>query len=155
MFIIDENDLIVAHPFRPELIGQDIKTLVDSNGYEFGKEIATATTGGGRIEFLHTLVPGSKYGVPGRDVDSRSRGSYGLEAGHWIHHLWPNPAAGGGEEPKHSWVIRHDGLIFASGYYGPPNFQEYELSDFPAEGSNLTLQWSHPLQNFVITDVTP
>ena len=34
MFIIDENDLIVAHPFRPELIGQDIKTIVDSDGYE-------------------------------------------------------------------------------------------------------------------------
>ena len=153
VFIIDENDLIVAYPFRPELIGQDIKTLVDSNGYEFGKEIATATTGGGRIEFLHTLVPGSKYGVPGRDVDSRSRGYYGLEASHWIHHLWPNPAADGVEEPKHTWAIRHDGLIFASGYYGPPNLQEYELSDFPAEGSKLTVQWSQPLQNFVITDV--
>lgn len=37
-------------------------------------------TGGGRIEFLHALVPGSKYGVPGRDIDSRSRGYYGLDA---------------------------------------------------------------------------
>ena len=77
------------------------------------------------------------------------------EAGHWIHYLWPNPAAGGVEAPKHTWAIRHDGFIFASGYYGPPNFQEYELSDFPAEGSKLTVQWSQPLQNFVITDVTP
>ena len=37
-------------------------------------------TGGGNIEFLHTLTPGSTYGVPGRDVDSRSRGYYGLDA---------------------------------------------------------------------------
>ena len=37
-------------------------------------------TGGGNIEFLHALVPGSKYGVPGRDIDSRSRGYYGLDA---------------------------------------------------------------------------
>ena len=37
-------------------------------------------TGGGRIEFLHALVPGSKYGVNGRDRDSRSRGYYGLDA---------------------------------------------------------------------------
>ena len=142
VFIIDEHDLFLAHPVRPDLIGRDIKTLVDSNGYEFGKAIATATTGGGRIEFLHTLVPGSKYGVPGG-------------AGHWIHYLWPNPAAGGVEEPKHTWVIRHDGLIFASGYYGPPNFREYELADFPIEGSKPTVQWSQPLQNFVITDVRP
>ncbi len=77
------------------------------------------------------------------------------EAGHWVHYLWPNPAAGGVEEPKHTWVIRHDGLIFGSGHYGPPNFQEYELVDFPAEGSKLTVQWSQPLQNFVITGVTP
>ena len=154
VFIIDEHDRFLAHPVRPDLIGRDVKTLVDSNGYEFGKAIATATTGGGRIEFLHTLVPGSKYGVPGREVDARSRGDY-VGAGHWIHYLWPNPAAGGVEEPKHTWAIRHDGLIFASGYYGPPNFQEYELADFPIEGSKPTVQWSQPLQNFVITDVRP
>ena len=118
VFIIDENDLIVSHPVMPELLGRDVKTFVGADGYELGKEIATAT-----------------------------------EAGHWIHYLWPNPATDGIEEPKHSWAVRHDGLIFGSGYYGPPNFQEYELSDFPDAGSKSTLQWSQPLQNFVITDV--
>lgn len=120
VFIIDENDLIISHPISPNLIGQDIKTIVGSDGYELGREIARAT-----------------------------------EAGHWIDYLWPNPAAGGAEEPKHTWAIRHDGLIFGSGYYGPPNLQEYELADFPTAGSDLTLQWSHPLQNFVITGVLP
>lgn len=43
MFIIDEHDRIVAHSFRPELIGQDVKTLIDSDGSEFGQAIATAT----------------------------------------------------------------------------------------------------------------
>ncbi len=116
VFIIDENDLFVSHPVMSDLIGRDIKTIVGSDGYELGEEIATAT-----------------------------------EDGHWIHYLWPNPAANGEEEPKHSWVIRHDGLIFGSGYYGPPNFQEYSLSDFPTAGSTPSLQWSQPLQNFVIT----
>ena len=100
MFIIDENDLIVSHPFRPELIGQDIKTIVSSNGHEFGKGIARAT-----------------------------------EAGHWIHHLWPHPDGPSAdlgiptpldetcaeEEPKRSWAVRHDGLIFVSGYYEATN----------------------------------
>ena len=117
VFIIDENDLFVSHPVMSDQIGQDVKTIVGSDGYELGKEIARAT-----------------------------------EDGHWIHYLWPNPVSGE-EEPKHSWVIRHDGLIFGSGYYGPPNFQEYELSDFPDAGSKSTLQWSQPLQNFVITDL--
>jgi len=120
VFIIDENDLFVSHPVMPALIGRDVKTIVGSDGYELGEEIAKAT-----------------------------------EAGRWIRYLWPNPAVGGVEEPKHTWAIRHDGLIFASGYYGPPNLQVYELSDFPAEGSTLTVQWSQPLQNFVITDVMP
>ena len=39
-----------------------------------------ANTPSDRIEFMHALVPGSTYGVAGRDVDSRSRGYYGLDA---------------------------------------------------------------------------
>ncbi len=39
------------------------------------------------------------------------------EEGHWVEYLWPNPATAM-EETKRSWVIRHDGLIFGSGYYG-------------------------------------
>ena len=39
------------------------------------------------------------------------------EEGHWVEYLWPNPATDM-EETKRSWVIRHDGLIFGSGYYG-------------------------------------
>ena len=39
-----------------------------------------ANTPSDRIEFLHTLVPGSTYGVPGRYRDSRSEAYYGLDA---------------------------------------------------------------------------
>ena len=45
------------------------------------------------------------------------------EAGHWVDYLWPHPVSGV-EEPKSAWVMRHDGLIFASGYYTPdPNVE--------------------------------
>ncbi len=37
------------------------------------------------------------------------------EAGHWVEYAWVNPATDA-EETKRSWVIRHDGLIFGSGY---------------------------------------
>ena len=41
--------------------------------------------------------------------------------GHWVDYLWPNPVTQA-SEPKSAWVVRHDGLIFASGYYTPdPN----------------------------------
>ena len=39
------------------------------------------------------------------------------QAGHWVEYAWVNPATDA-EETKRSWVIRHDGLIFGSGYYG-------------------------------------
>ena len=45
------------------------------------------------------------------------------EEGHWVDYLWPHPVTRV-EEPKSAWVIRHDGLIFASGYYTPdPNVE--------------------------------
>ena len=86
LFLIGADDLYLAHPVQPHLIGTDIKDVIDSTGYELGREIAKATA-----------------------------------AGHWVDYLWPNPVTRV-EEPKSAWVVRHDGLIFASGYYRPdPN----------------------------------
>ena len=43
------------------------------------------------------------------------------EEGHWVDYLWLNPVIDL-KEPKSTWAIRHDGIIFASGYYTPdPN----------------------------------
>ncbi len=36
--------------------------------------------------------------------------------GHWIEYLWPNPETGENGQ-KRTWSIRHDGYLFASGYY--------------------------------------
>ncbi len=36
--------------------------------------------------------------------------------GRWVEYPWPNPVSGR-EEPKTTWAVRYDGLIFASGYY--------------------------------------
>lgn len=38
--------------------------------------------------------------------------------GAWGDYLFTNPLTGN-EEPKRSWVVKHDGLIFGSGYYNP------------------------------------
>ena len=81
LFLVGADDIYLAHPIFPHLIGTDIKDVVGSNGYELGQEVARAT-----------------------------------EAGHWIDYLWPNPVTNR-EEAKTTWAIRHDGLIFASGYY--------------------------------------
>ena len=40
------------------------------------------------------------------------------EAGAWFTYTFPNPQTGA-SETKHSWVVRHDGLLFGSGWYEP------------------------------------
>lgn len=39
------------------------------------------------------------------------------EQGIWVSYVYENPARGGFLETKHAWLIKHDGLIFASGWY--------------------------------------
>ena len=43
------------------------------------------------------------------------------EGGAWVPFAYLNPSTGA-TESKHSWVVRHDGLLFGSGWYekGPP-----------------------------------
>ena len=87
VFIIDENDLVVAHP-NADRLGLDLKGWVgtDANGYEFGPEMLSA------------------------DRDGR-----------WVSYVYRNPESGdvgtGDFELKNVWVVRHDGLLFASGWY--------------------------------------
>ena len=88
-FIIDEDDLVVGHP-DPKRLGLDLKGWVgtDANGYNFGPDMLSAT-----------------------------------EDGKWVSYVYRNPESGGlgidfdHLELKNVWAVRHDGLLFASGWY--------------------------------------
>ena len=89
VFIIDENDLVIGHPDANRL-GLDVKGWVgtDANGYNFGPDMLSAT-----------------------------------EEGKWVSYVYRNPESGGlgidfdHLELKNVWVMQHDGLLFASGWY--------------------------------------
>ena len=90
LFIIDENDLVIGHP-DPGRLGLDLKGWVgtDANGYNFGPDMLATT-----------------------------------EEGKWVSYVYRNPESEGiradhtGElELKNVWVVRHDSLLFASGWY--------------------------------------
>ena len=90
VFIIDENDLVIGHPDAYRL-GLDLRGWVgtDANGYNFGPDILSAT-----------------------------------EEGKWVSYVYQNPEDGGiasGDfidiELKNVWVVRQEGLLFASGWY--------------------------------------
>ena len=83
VFITDANDIFVAHPAAPNLLGKDLKTVPGIDGSPLGAEIAMATT-----------------------------------EGRWTEYLWPNPETNKLGQ-KRTWSIRHDGYLFASGYYEP------------------------------------
>ena len=75
------------------------------------------------IYLAHPIFPHLK-GTDIKDVVDSSGYALGVEIakateeGHWVDYLWPNPTTRI-EEPKSAWVVRHDGLIFATGYYTP------------------------------------
>ena len=52
LFLIGADDLYLAHPIFPHLIGTDIKEVVGSDGQELGREIAQATEEGIWVEYL-------------------------------------------------------------------------------------------------------
>ena len=101
LFAIDENDIYVVHPIFPRLIGTDIKEVVDSTGYELGKDIAKATEEGRRIEYL-----------------------------------WPHPVTRI-EAPKVAYAKRHDGYVFASGYYPVPGEPGAYTQDYVQKAIDL------------------
>ena len=90
VFIIDENDLVIGHPDAHRM-GLEVKGWVgtDATGYNFGPDMLSAT-----------------------------------EDGKWVSYVFRNPESGslgpdhtGALEYKHVWVMRHNGLLFASGWY--------------------------------------
>ena len=90
MFIVDEDDKIIGH-YDAHLIGHDLKGPVgtDAEEYNFGPDILAAT-----------------------------------KEGRWVSYVFANPESElaepdhtGAVEFKHTWVVRHDGLLFGSGWY--------------------------------------
>ncbi len=110
LFLIGADDMYLAHPIFPHLIGTDIKDVVGSDGQRLGEEIAQAT------------------------VD-----------GVWVEYLWPHPVSRK-EQQKVTWALRHDGLIFASGYYagepetGPPAWRDADPQDYTVTFVNAAIE---------------
>ena len=90
VFIVDENDLVIAHP-DPNRLGLDLKGWVgtDANGYEFGSQMLSVDEDGTWVSYVY------------KNPENVSIGS----------------ADFGDVELKNAWVVRRDGLLFGSGWY--------------------------------------
>ena len=88
--------------------------------------------------FAHLIGTDIK-GVIGSDGQELGKEIAGAtEEGIWVEYLWPNPLTRL-EEPKTTWAIRHNGLIFASGYYSvgetpePSAWQDADQREYTVE----------------------
>ena len=67
------------------------------------------------------------------------------DQGVWVEYLWPHPVSRK-EQQKVTWAIRHDGLIFASGYYagdpeaGPPAWRDADPMEYTVQYVNRAVE---------------
>lgn len=95
----------IDHYSSPENVdGQWYVFILDKDGYaiaHFNPELI------GRDPSLSIDSSGYDYGAALRST---------TEAGLWVSYLAFNPGTNN-EERKHTWIVRHDRLYFASGWY--------------------------------------
>ena len=90
VFIIGEDGTIISH-HNADRLGLDLNGWVgtDTNGYNFGPEMLSATEEGKWVSYVY-----------------QNPASGSLTPGSW-----------GQEELKNAWVVRRDGMLFGSGWY--------------------------------------
>ena len=120
VFIIDDEGKVISH-CDSHLIGEDLKGPVgtDANGYNFGPQMLSATGEGRWVSYVHQNPEGGGSG----------------------------PDHTGAVEYKHVWVVRHDGMLFASGWYVPADeytkfFVQEAIARYHARGLEGTLNQS-------------
>ena len=105
----DGRDATIAYYNTPEsLDGEWYLFIIDAEGLVLAHAAIPDNVG---------LIVERPLGVDANGYDFGADMLAVTEAGSWISYVYENPARGGFLETKHSWVIRHDGLIFGSGWY--------------------------------------
>ena len=82
VFILDKDDIMLAHAANPDLVNRPISAADGPNGYPAGEAVAAVAD----------------------------------EDGAWFSYNFINPSSGS-TETKHSWMVKHDGLVFGSGWH--------------------------------------
>ena len=98
-------DDTIAYYNMPESIdGQWYTAIIDQDGYTISHHNPEIR---GRDPSLRVDSTGYFYGD---EILAAT------ESGRWVDYVFNNPDTGE-ERQKHTWAVRHDGLIFASGWY--------------------------------------
>ena len=101
---VGREDTVAYYNTRGSMDGQWYVFIVDEDGYTIGHHNPMFR---GRDPSLRVDATGYFYGD---DLLGAT------ESGRWVDYVLLNPETGD-ERKKHTWAVRHDGLIFASGWY--------------------------------------
>ena len=103
-YAVGREDTIAYYNTTESVDGQWYVFIVDEDGYTISHHNAMFR---GRDPSLRVDAAGYFYGD---DLLGAT------ESGSWVDYVLLNPETGE-ERQKHTWAVRHDGLIFASGWY--------------------------------------
>ncbi|MDE0689307.1 MAG: cache domain-containing protein [Candidatus Poribacteria bacterium] len=108
LYKTEGREVMIAYHNSPASIdGQWYVFITDENNIYLAHPVAS--------EFLGsdiTQIPGIDGTLIGAEI------AMATEEGRWTEYLWPNPETNKLEQ-KRTWSIRHDGYLFAAGYYEP------------------------------------
>ena len=131
---------IAYHSSKESIDGPWYVFLLDENGFVLANPARPDIVG--TTPAVRSDITGKPYG---REVVAAD------EDGRWVDYVFVNPTTGEPER-KHTWVIKHDGLSFASGWYEPISreddpatytqaFVARALSRYDAEGRDATVAY--------------
>ena len=98
------EETVAYYNTKESVDGQWYVFIIDQDGYTIAHHNPQFR---GRDPSLRVDATGYFYGD---DLQSAT------EAGHWVDYVLLNPESGENRQ-KHTWIVRHDGLLFGSGWY--------------------------------------
>ncbi len=98
------EETVAYYNSKESVDGQWYVFIIDPDGYTIAHHNPQFR---GRDPSLRVDATGYFYGD---DLQSAT------EAGHWVDYVLLNPESGENRQ-KHTWIVRHDGLLFGSGWY--------------------------------------
>ena len=98
------EEAVAYYNAKESVDGQWYVFIIDQDGYTIAHHNPQFR---GRDPSLRVDATGYFYGD---DLLSAT------EAGHWVDYVLLNPESGENRQ-KHTWIVRHDGLLFGSGWY--------------------------------------
>ena len=116
-FVRQAIDMYESEGLDPTLAYYNTQASVDGQWYVFiydGNDIALAHAANPALVGRPASEAVGPNGYPAGEAVM----AVADEAGAWFSYTFPNPATGA-SETKHSWMVRHDGLLFGSGWYEP------------------------------------